>query len=80
MTITIHLDFDTGRYELWCHTPGMSEMPAGERLFKAPPYPDIRFNHDNQQDAERDAALLRKYLAEVAGRKPTAKQVREAAA
>lgn len=37
-------------------------MPAGERLFKGEPWPDIKFSHSTQARAEADAALLQSYL------------------
>lgn len=42
----------------------MAAMPAGPRLFRAPPLPDIQFTHALLPDAERDASLLRKYVEE----------------
>lgn len=36
--------------------------PAGERLFRAPPFPKIEFAHTKEADARRDAALLTDYI------------------
>ncbi len=58
----------------------MSPMPAGPRLFRAPPFPDIRFSHDNFADAERDAGRLRTYLANLSTRKQTKKDLQAVAA
>ena len=37
-------------------------MPAGERLFRARPYPEVKFVHDTFEAATADAAILQKYL------------------
>jgi hypothetical protein len=36
--------------------------PAGERLFRAPPFPKIEFSHTKEADARRDAAILTDYI------------------
>lgn len=51
-------------FRLWCSDGRMSDFPAGPRLFRAPPLPDIQFTHALLPDAERDAVLLRKYVEE----------------
>lgn len=35
---------------------------AGERLFRAQPWPDIQFSHDTEEAALKDAATLTNYL------------------
>jgi hypothetical protein len=42
----------------------MAAMPAGQRLFRAPPIPDIAFSHSNMEEALRDAVRLTKYIDE----------------
>jgi hypothetical protein len=36
--------------------------PAGARLFRAEPWPAIKFQHVNEADARRDAGLLTRYI------------------
>ncbi len=79
MTISIEFS-DEGQYDLMVSSPGMSAMPAGARLFRAPPHPQIKFNHDTLPEAERDAALLRAYLAGLPVRGQTKRELREAGA
>lgn len=42
---------------------------AGPRLFRAAPHPDIKFTHDSQADALKDAEKLRVYLDQCASGK-----------
>lgn len=44
LAITIELDED-GLYRLIADDKRMSPTPAGPRLFKAQPHPEIRFTH-----------------------------------
>ena len=60
-TITISEDFDTGLFTLMA-TSYSQTMPAGPRLFRAPPHPAICFEHVTEADAIRDAQLLRDYI------------------
>lgn len=59
--ITVSADLDSGEYILMA-TSYSYTMPAGERLFRAPPHPRIQWSHDNQEAADRDAATLQAYL------------------
>lgn len=43
-------------------SPGVSTAPAGPRLFRDTPYPEIKFEHPTREEAEIDAAKLRAYL------------------
>jgi hypothetical protein len=38
------------------------EVPAGGRLFKTEPWPDIQFRHSKAGTAYRDAERLQQYL------------------
>lgn len=73
----IFIEFDDGIYRLMCDDGRMRPMPAGERLFRAPPYPEMKFSHQTIEQAEEDAQKLRSYLAALAPRKPSKKQQRE---
>lgn len=42
----------------------MRRMPAGPRLFRAEPHPQISFSHSSHEAALRDAVTLTKYLEE----------------
>lgn len=75
-TITVSLDLDTGTYRLMVTSYNMI-APAGPRLFRAPPHPDIRFTHDSEAAAEKDAAVLREYIARTWGAKHDRKKARK---
>lgn len=66
-------------FRLWCGDGKMADFPAGPRLFRAPPIPDIQFQHASHADAERDAVLLRRYIDQTHSRQQTKKELREAA-
>lgn len=61
MTPTITIGLTEEGYELLASSYSVTN-PAGERLFRAPPYPAIRFQHDDRQEAERDRDILQRYL------------------
>lgn len=61
--ITVAQDFDTGECRLMATSFGMT-APAGPRLFRAPPHPDIQFTHSDPESAERDAEKLRAHMAD----------------
>lgn len=61
--IEIFVAPDEGGFRLMCRGPGMSAMPAGQRLFRAPPLPDIKFHHAIREAADTGANKLRTYLA-----------------
>lgn len=58
----IYVQPDGPNFLLWCADGKMADAPAGPRLFRAPPIPDVRFSHPDPFLAERDASLLRLYL------------------
>ena len=66
--ITVSHDLDEGVYRLYA-TSYHSTEPAGERLFRAEPWPVIKFEHATEAAAEKDAAVLRAYLADCASGK-----------
>lgn len=78
-TITISLDLDTGVYTLMASSYGYT-MPAGPRLFRAPPHPAIKFVHDTESAAEADAVKLRQHIAERWGKTVSKKKARQAGA
>lgn len=61
MTITTEFDLETERWRIMASEHGFTAT-AGVRMFRAPPHPDIQFNHATQAEAERDAGKLRAYL------------------
>lgn len=73
----IFIEFDGEVYHLMCSDGRMRSMPAGQRLFRAKPYPLMSFSHSTMERAEEDAAKLRAYLAALAPKKPSKKQQRE---
>ena len=38
--------------------------PAGERIFRAPPHPEIKYVHTTRESAQADADKLTRYLNE----------------
>lgn len=75
MTISIQLEDDG--FCLYVTSYGRTN-PAGPRLFRAPPHPDIRFTHDTLAEAERAQEVLQAYLDEAAKRKrPSKAQARK---
>lgn len=64
------------RFRLMCADARMSVMPAGQRLFRAPPLPDVQFTHDLFADAQKDALTLQRYCDQQDGNAPTKKQQR----
>ena len=69
MTITIEYDADTDRYHLMVSDGRMSPMPAGPRLFRAPPFPEIKWAHDALEGAKLDASKLQRYVSAQDGKK-----------
>lgn len=50
-----------GGFRLFASSYGRTEI-AGERLFRAEPWPDVAWTHATRAEAEADAATLRSYL------------------
>jgi hypothetical protein len=64
-TITIQFDLDSGTHTLMAESYGRVN-PAGDRLLhvaKGQPYPDIKYKCDTQEEAEKNAAMLRQHIA-----------------
>ncbi len=61
MTISTSHNFDTDRWHLYVTNYNRTEV-AGPRIFRAPPHPDIAFEHDTREAAEADARKLQEYL------------------
>lgn len=70
--ITVIFDEDDGLWTLYATSYGRT-TPAGPRLFRAPPHPDIRFSHETAEAADKDAATLRQYLEGLGQRKGPSK-------
>lgn len=75
--ISISFDADTGEWALQATSYGQT-TPAGARLFRAEPWPDVKFSHEDRAAAEKDAATLRAYLERVWDGGPSKKKQREA--
>ncbi len=58
----IYTEFDGTEFVLMCADGKMAPTPAGPRLFRQPPYPDIKFTHDSMETAQIDEGKLRTYL------------------
>jgi hypothetical protein len=77
LTITTAFDLDTGRFAIFCESsiyPGVS--PAGPRILRGQPHPDIQFSHEDEDACNRDAQKLRDYLAGLKQKEPSKKAVR----
>lgn len=70
--ISVAFDMDEGAHVIYAASYGQV-MPAGPRLFRAPPWPDVRWSHDTAEAAEQDAQALRDYLDSLAQRKGPSK-------
>ncbi len=77
LKIFIEFDADVDLYVLMCDDRRMRPMPAGKRLFRAPPHPDINFSHETMQAAEDAASKLRSYLGALEPKKISKKDQRE---
>lgn len=77
--IFIQLDTESGEFDLMCESHNRT-MPAGPRLFRAPPHPRIKFHHETMRDAEADAAEMRTYLAHIETRRPSKTEARKISA
>ena len=75
-TITVAYDFEKDSFQLFA-TSYFSTTPAGPRLFHKPPFPDIKFSHENQESAERDAKILREYIANEWAKEPSKRELRQ---
>lgn len=73
--ISVSQDLDSGLWELYASSYNSTTV-AGPRLFRAPPWPEIAFSHQDQASAERDAQTLRGYL-ESLGRGPSKAKLRK---
>lgn len=74
--ITIAYDMDSETYILEATSYGRT-TPAGTRLFRAPPHPDINFRHTEREAADKDAATLRAYIDLTWIKPPNKKKQRE---
>lgn len=74
--ITIEYDLDSDRWSLMA-TSYSRTTPAGPRLFRAPPWPAIAFEHADEAAAQKDARTLQNYLDGVYARRgPSRAKVR----
>lgn len=70
--ITVIYDLESEAHVLHATSYGQT-MPAGPRLFRAPPWPDIAFEHSTAEAASHDAALLQRYLDDAHARRGPSK-------
>jgi hypothetical protein len=77
-TISTAYDLDSGEYVMHITSHGRT-MPAGQRIFRAPPHPDVRFRHESEAEAESDAAKVHAYLAGLGTKRMTKQKIREGA-
>ncbi len=77
MRIFVELDLDDEKFVLMCDDGRMKPTVAGQRLFRAPPHPEIQFRHATMEAAEADAGKLRAYIAQLSTKKLSKKQRQE---
>lgn len=77
MRIFVEFDLDDEKFVLMCDDGRMKPTVAGQRLFRAPPHPNIGFRHPTMEAAEADAGKLRAYLGQLSTKKPSKKQRQE---
>lgn len=77
MTVFIEYDSDRDRYDLMVTGNGMGPIPAGPRIFRAPPHPDVTFTHDTMAEAKIAQDKIEKYFAGLGKKQPTKKELRE---
>lgn len=78
MTVFLEYDMEDGEWVIMVRDGAMRAMPAGPRIFRAPPHPRVRFKHETKHAAELDAGLIREYFANLKlGKSPTKKELRE---
>lgn len=62
--ISTEFDLATGTFYLTATSYGLC-APAGARLFRGPPFPDVQFQgHATEEQAKEHAARLAAYIAE----------------
>ena len=69
MKIYPEFDSESAAYVLMCDDGRMRPMPAGPRLFRAAPHPEVAFTHETLEAAQADCAKLRSYFAWLKTRK-----------
>ncbi len=77
MTLFLQFDMDRESWDIMVESPGMGPMPAGPRLFRGPPHPDVEFSHARKGDAEIAMRAINEYLSTIK-KQPTKKELREA--
>lgn len=76
MTIAVQLNLDTGLHEIWAENFGFW-APGGPRLFRAPPHPNVKWEHADASAAERDAEAVRQYLARVGDKRQSKAELKK---
>lgn len=75
--ISILQDYETEQWHLHATSYSVTE-PAGPRLFRGGGLPDVKFCHDSEASAKKDAAKLQDYInAAWAGKAPKVRGVEE---
>lgn len=74
--ISVEYDADAEEYVLMVTSFGRTE-PAGARLFRAPPHPNILFRHLTRETADGDARKLQAYIGDVAPKRPSKAAMRK---
>jgi len=74
--ISVVFDFGSEEYVLMATSYGRSS-PAGPRILRAAPHPDVQWRHIDEASAEADAKKLRAYFDGL-GRGPSRTKIRQA--
>ncbi len=63
MSPRLFIESDGSSFTIMCADGRMSPMPAGPRLFRQQPWPEVKFDHPDFESAKADETKLRAYLA-----------------
>lgn len=80
MTVFAEYDLDTNLHRLMVRDGRLSPMPAGPRIFRAPPFPKVAWAYGDEGEAAAACGVVQKYLDGLGQRKQTKKEIREVGA
>lgn len=73
MKIFTEFHLSTGLYHLMCESHGRAAT-AGPRILRGGIWPSVRWSHETEEAAEKDAAKLRAYLDALPAMRKTKKK------
>lgn len=76
--VSVALDMDSGQFRLYAQCKHGGTDVAGPRLFRAQPWPEVKWSSATQEAAAVEARKLQAYLDAVyASKGPSKKKLRE---